>query len=460
MKSFLVRSALFVALLLGVQAAVALVYPAQIPAEILKFEALLNGGVDVLYFGDSTLWYPRGGETTPQILQTLLPDQTVGEVSHAAYGFEVYHAYAEALVRQIERDDSVQPPSWVVLPVNMRSFSPEWNLRPGYQFAEEQTLLRLGVPLARFVARPLDIFGGFDSDISQDEFLATTVYSNTTPVGRVDEFEVLTGVSALPDTNAAATDAVEGEQAGGEAFAYYASAPQESDIDAVLTYYYMNALDPSHRKLKAMVETVARLRSQNIHVLLYITPVNVDLGDAYIGPAFREQFARNVAVVSAALTSNFDKPPTLLDLSAELEAFNFEDTEHLTQRGKLYVAQQVAAAIAPTQEEIVPGNVEATPATPAPNDEAGGDADNADSTPMPPLLATQLARLTPTVEASADEASAGEPEKAEDTGSNATATPAPSGDDSEAAPATPVQNPLLATALARNTPTRAATPTP
>ena len=142
MKSFFLRSILFVALLLGVQAAVALAYPPNIPTEILEFEALLRERADVLYFGDSTLWYPRGAETTPQILQTLLPDQTVGEVSHAAYGFEVYHAYAEAAARELEAGGDAQAPAWVVLPVNMRSFSPEWNLRPGYQFVEEQTVLR------------------------------------------------------------------------------------------------------------------------------------------------------------------------------------------------------------------------------------------------------------------------------------------------------------------------------
>ena len=458
MKPFLIRSLLFVALLLGVQATVALAYPARIPSEILAFEALLREGVDVLYLGDSTLWYPRGDSTTPQILQTLLPQQQVGEISHAAYGFEVYRAYAEELAQQLQDDETLQPPTWVVLPINMRSFSPEWNLRPGYQFVEEQTVLRLGVPLARFVARPLDIFGGFDSDITEADFLATTVYSNTTPVGSVADFEALTGVSALdalPDEG----DAQEDDEQGGEAFAYYAGAPAENDLDEVLTYYYMNALDPNQRKLTAMVETVETLRAQNIQVLLYITPVNVDLGDAYIGPAFRAQFARNVEVVREKLLASFEEPPLLLDLSTALEAFTFVDTEHLTPRGKLFVAQQIADAIAPAadpaQGEVAPGQGELEPtpsATPVPD---------ADATPMPPLLATQLARLTPTAERDYE---------ATESGSSATATSTPNGDDSgveEGGPEnsvvaspTPVQNPLLATTLARATRQPAATPTP
>ena len=104
-------------------------------------------------------------------------------------------------------------------------------------------------------------------------------------MGDVAEFEALTGVSALdalPDANA------QGEQAGDD-FAYYAGAPQENDLDEVLTYYYMNALDPGHRKLVAIAETVELWRAQGSNVLLYITPVNADLGDAYVGPAFRAQ---------------------------------------------------------------------------------------------------------------------------------------------------------------------------
>ena len=180
------------------------------------------------------------------------------------------------------------------------------------------------------------------------------------------------------------------------------------------------------------------------------------------------------------LASSVDEPPLLLDLSTDLEAFNFSDTEHLTARGKRYVAEQVAAAIAPSadpkMDEITPDEREPTPdATPTPVnkvDGSDGSEDNADATPMPPLLATQLARLTPTVEPSEGtnlEEASEEPvetdEEATPSGSSATATPATNGDDGEAengggSAVTPVQNPLLATTLARVTPGGAATPTP
>ena len=183
----------------------------------------------------------------------------------------------------------------------------------------------------------------------------------------------------------------------------------------------MAEISPHHRKIEAMIDIAQRLQRVGVPVLFYITPVNAELGDVYVGEAFRQQFAANVNVVREQLAA---QEVELLDLSFELAAYFFTDTEHLRQPGKHYIAEQLVARIdpaavqpTPTPSPLpVPPTVAGTPNAPA-------------SPPANPLLATTIARAT--------QAAGGE--------SSATLT-APS-----VATPTLITNPLLATAVMRAT---------
>ena len=90
MRRFLLKMLVLLILLLVVQGMVAYVYPASVPETIVHFQRLLDEQVDTIYMGDSTLWHPAGSQTMASILQELLPNQRIGELSHAAYGMDVY----------------------------------------------------------------------------------------------------------------------------------------------------------------------------------------------------------------------------------------------------------------------------------------------------------------------------------------------------------------------------------
>ncbi|MCB0081790.1 MAG: hypothetical protein KDE47_12705, partial [Caldilineaceae bacterium] len=197
MKPFLAKLAILLPLLLILQLLVGFLYPMEVPAEILQFQRHLENKVDILYFGDSTVWYPRGVQTTPQMLQEYLPEHTVGEVSHAAYNLDLYLHYVQALVRYTASHD--YRPALVIIPLNMHSFSPEWDQRPEYQFTEEKRILDYGIPLSRLFGRPWNIFGGYDSPITNEEFLNTAVYSDTLVAGKVAEFEQALGNARLEE---------------------------------------------------------------------------------------------------------------------------------------------------------------------------------------------------------------------------------------------------------------------
>ncbi len=409
MRRFLLKLLVLLVLLLIVQGIVAYIYPADIPETIVHFQRLLDEQVDIIYMGDSTLWHPTGSQTTASMLQELLPNQRIGELSHAAYSMDVYQSYITYLLRQEYR------PALIIIPINMRSFSPEWERRPGYQFTMEKRILGMGIPLARLLGRPLQLFGGYQTNITQDEFLRSVVDNSGTPVGQVADFEDSVGLSA---------SAVDPEAQNAEQFVYYQELAENPDYPRLLTYYFMNELTPDHRKVRAMVDIVNALQAAQVEVLFYFTPVNVELGDVYLGETFRRQFTANMNVIKAQLaTAGMNEDTHVLDFSFDLAAYFFSDTEHLRQPGKLYIAEQLAtqidpAAMAPvTTPQPTPEALElvATPIPPA-------------SAPTNPLLATTMARATQAA------------------GGATAATPvAPNTE------ATPIANPLLATAVMRAT---------
>ena len=382
MRGFAVRLGAFALLLVVLQFLVSVAFPAPIPKEIVRLEEHLEAGADVIYLGDSTLLYPAGEVTTGEIVQEMLPDHRVAEVSHPAYSLDLYLSFVRYIVRQERR------PRTIVLPINMRSFSPEWDRRPGYQFEKEKKVLFLGPDLARVLARPLEVLGAFEPDITQEAFLDTSVYNGETAVGTVRDFESL------------ADEDVAGALAGDGGFAYHDALPSEDDEEALekaLVYYYMYRLSEDHRKLQAMLK-IARLCQENeLDVIFYIAPVNYQQGERVLGSAFRERLAENVDVVSRTLPHGRQmragvgqgalmpvaadaEHVTLLDLSLGLEAYAFVDMEHLHERGKAYVAEQLASVI------VQPGPLaEAKPTATAPQ---------ATQTPVPAVQSTQSLTLT------------------------------------------------------------------
>jgi hypothetical protein len=122
----LVKSSVFLVLLVVAHSGISMVFPASLPAEIVQFDRYLTQGVDVLYLGDSTLMLPVGEVTTGEILQEHLPKHRVEQIAHPAYGLELFRDYAAHMNRH------GAAPQTLVVPINLRSFSPAWDMRPAF----------------------------------------------------------------------------------------------------------------------------------------------------------------------------------------------------------------------------------------------------------------------------------------------------------------------------------------
>jgi hypothetical protein len=324
MKRFVARSLVFVLLLTLLQVLVSAAFPAEIPQQVLLLEEYLSSQVDIIYLGDSTLSYPVGEVTTGELLQELLPGYSIGEISHPAYNLDLYSYYVKNILR------SSHPPRVVIIPINMRSFSPEWDMRPGYQFEEVKKTLTLGPVLSRMLSRPLEIFGLFEPAISQDTFLNTDVYNGDTLVGKVKDFEGLVDDGAVAKLQGDTGDAL----------------PSAGDTEALqqaLIYRYMYGLEPDQRQLRAMLKIVELSDKDDVDVLFYITPINYQQGQRYLGDAFVKSLRDKTALVKSLLADSTGS--TSLDLSFDLEAYAFVDMEHLREAGKEYLAGQLASAL-------------------------------------------------------------------------------------------------------------------
>ncbi len=119
----------------------------------------------------------------------------------------------------------------------------------------------------------------------------------------------------------------------------------EETAQAVITYHYMFNLASDHRKLDSMVAVAELAAEHGVNVIFYITPVNVEQGERFLGPVFGERFADNVQVVQSTLDAVSLDNVTLLNLAFDLPAYDFTDLEHLTETGKEYVAEQIALAV-------------------------------------------------------------------------------------------------------------------
>jgi hypothetical protein len=175
----------------------------------------------------------------------------------------------------------------------------------------------------------------FEPAISQETFLSTTVFNGDTPAGQVADYERLLG-NGVFDTQATDVE-----------FAYYSRLPSAAETEALesaFVYYFMYDLPATHRKILSMLALSRQLKAHGIQPIFYVTPLNYELGEQVLGDDFSQHIKKNVALIAGVLRA---EKLELLDLSFDLAAFNFLDTEHLTENGKTYVAQRLAAVIDP-----------------------------------------------------------------------------------------------------------------
>jgi len=317
-KRFFIKAFLFIVLVTGIQT---LISPqAEIPLHTQYVDYIFSRKVDVVYFGDSSVTWAAADDpskaTIPQILGRFLPDVEIGDISHASFDMRMFAAYAQYFARMD------YTPAWIIIPVNIRSFSPEWCMKTSSLAEEMKTVLALkGGPWMSFL-KPVLVFKMKEEERSQFGYQHRKVRVGSRVIGRMQDF-------VGDDYKDFTTD----------------------KLVKKLMLRFMFTLTSDNPNMRALRETVAILKQRKTRVLFYMTPVDYQTGQRYLGEEFAEQLNKNIhAVISYLKQENMP----VIDFSRALptEIFSWHQdpsslytNEHLRLKGRVFVAQALAKII-------------------------------------------------------------------------------------------------------------------
>lgn len=318
MKKITQKAILFILIIISFQYIIWNIYPHFVPISAVSLQNYKHANTDVLYFGDSTLHYVNKVDEDKTPLYEMVGKKifplTLGIIMHDSYQSEIELAYLKEMVKQNYF------PKYVIIPINLRSFSPEWDLRPGFQFPDEKVYLD-------YVHTPLEIFLPFFENFQVPEMNANdekiyhnaAVYNDDTYIGTAPQLEDTTHVARFEDR-----------------------------LKQLTTYFYMNRISTTHRKLKALVEIGRLLKGTKTKVIFYITPIDIDTGNTSVGKEFEGRIFENANLIINSLKTY----APVLNLSHTLRAKDFSwraegwyTNEHLLQSGREYLSTQIAQVI-------------------------------------------------------------------------------------------------------------------
>lgn len=287
----------------------------------MNYDSRWKKGAKILFLGDSVVerisWHDTDKRTLDQMTRDLLSGKkSLVSIAKAAYHFNIYFHLLNVLRAMRHR------PEIVILPINMRCFSPPWDLNPAWQFEEEIQFLK-AYPETRRIP-------------------AIRINAQTLPFSEQDwntEFD-------FPFTDLKRV---------GQYFDLVNNIPPDAEgkfhrRKQVYIIHYLKSLPREHRRLYELIKILDLLKELKICTLIYITPINFQGGVRHVGEGFMEGVRKNANLVQDIVQPYaLDGQIRFMDLQEYLTAEYFfhtdETTEHLNQSGRMKLAQVLAHEI-------------------------------------------------------------------------------------------------------------------
>jgi len=321
MKKFIIKLLLFSLLIFLGQFVICLKFKPEKNKHVQLLTEYSDSKVHIIGLGDSTINHSYDKDVNKQstysMLQNLLKNDSLREISSAAFHAGVYEHYFRYIAQNI---DSVHA---VIMPINLRSFSPQWDMRPAYGFEKSKAALKYDHWIFYMFHKPLLIFKFFEPKITEFEYKNTAVFNGNKKIGKVKDF--LT-------ENYDQLDA--------------------KYIRDKFQFHYMYKLEPTHRKLQSIRNIIALSKRYDIQAMFYITPIDFEQGNRFLGLDFLKQIRRNTLIIHRLFKQ---EGVPLLDLSTSLDRTYFywlhgrhgdhSPNEHLIANGRQFVAQQIYSSL-------------------------------------------------------------------------------------------------------------------
>lgn len=167
----------------------------------------------------------------------------------------------------------------------------------------------------------------YDTDIgvSFDEFHRKNVLYPLTSISRIGDFERYRDMKPRNED---------------EEFARYRH---------LFIYFHLFELTEENRRLILMKRAAQKALSMKMKVLMYITPVNYQAGERFVGRDFIPLFLKNVTTARDYLSNENRGDIVFHDFSRLFDSrfFNHmnDPTEHLNQEGRAHLSKLIAAAV-------------------------------------------------------------------------------------------------------------------
>lgn len=297
-------------------------------SEFVRLFNFYNGNTkapEILFLGDSVAervsWNDVDKRTLTNMLSIKLKGVSdIAAISYGGFTLEVFYYFLLGLEKMKSK------PQFVVLPINMRSFSPQWDLEPQWQFTtvieQINTFLKSSsdtpsVDEIKTERITPDVYNEFDS-ISVDYSLSS--------LDKIGQYRLL--INSTPATE---------EQ-------------RKFRLRQIFIFHYTNILRPEHPKLFFLLEAISLLKRMQIPFLAYITPLNIKAGVAFAGTPFTKILRANVQTVLDLINPHCINGQGCVENWSEYlgqEYFFHLDnaTEHLNEMGRNILATLIADKI-------------------------------------------------------------------------------------------------------------------
>jgi len=287
----------------------------------------------LLFLGDSVVTSygacDSGKERIDELIHNLLGKEMIS-ISYAGYNMEVYESYVNLV------NGRRNPPEVVVIGINLRTFSYDGAIKPASRWVTKRLYLAtldqgfqyLVSHIATYIKyRFLKAAKKLESDFLELPFISEGKnYGSVKDIYKKIE---------IPDT----LECTKNEN------------KYPAQLALSFRYNYMFDMDSQHPFFKNLNNLNTTLKKAGSKLVVYLTPLNFEDGDKYVGESFTLKVEKNLNVIREFLkVQNI----TYLDLSHISNKDQFIDKKHACEHLNFEARQNVSLAIVQYLDSLGP----------------------------------------------------------------------------------------------------------
>jgi len=273
----------------------------------------------VLVLGDSVMErisYHDINKTTlrDMIVNNLSVKYKADYITYAGYNAGVFYCIINVL-KALKNY-----PKTIILPINMRSFSPCWAFHPFHH--KVNTILEIKYFLNKEGYELGDIYN-IDKQITYDDFFSIEAKYPLTELRYISQFEQIINSNSENENE------------------------RDRRYREIFIYHYLNKIDEDNRIFLLLKKTFQLINNLNINVITYITPINYQGGEKYVGEKFTDLVLDNVNIIKNYFSSIKKENLIFSDYSLLFDSEYFvhknDTAEHLNQNGRLLLSRLITS---------------------------------------------------------------------------------------------------------------------